>query len=243
ADDSNRQLLGFTVPVLARQAQDPGVGAGVAGTRREWFKHGNTSTPEGSRGTRTHEIVADALLTVHGPNGTRYVSGTVRLRPLERDLLGHGVTTQRTDPGVYDGASLTRATADAQDPDGRAPDVLRDWRTVPLRDLPTLLAQGIEAAQAPAPDTAATLQLWLATDGSAEQTARALYAASGTAVQLRRPVELALRDGEGVRFRRFDVNGDPEVTPGGGDEEPQDRGPSSAGPSSAGRGGDGARQG
>ncbi|WP_245608070.1 hypothetical protein [Streptomyces hokutonensis] len=237
ADDSNRQLLGFTVPVLARQAQDPGTGATVAGTRREWFKHGNTSTPEGARGTRSHEIVADALLTLHGPNGTRYVTGTVRLRPLERDLLGHGVTAPRTDPGVYDGASLTRAAADAQAregraadaqaQEGRAPDVLRDWRTVPLRDLPTLLSRGIETAQAPAPDTTPMLQLWLATDGGPSQTARALYAASGTAALLRRPVELALRDGEGVRFRRFDVNGDPEGTPGTeeyGEEERDDRG-------------------
>ncbi|WP_416962236.1 hypothetical protein [Streptomyces sp. Agncl-13] len=221
--DSNRQLLGFTAPVLARPAQDPGSGAAVAGTRREWLKHGNTTTPEGARGTRSHEILADALITVHGPNGTRYVSGTVRLRPLERDLLGHGVTTSRTDPGVYDGASLTREAADAQAPGDRADEVLRNWRTVPLRDLPTLLVQGIQAD----PDAHGAddmLQLWLATDGSAEQTARALYAASGTAALLRRPVELALRDGEGVRFRRFAADGDPEVTlgveePGAGRED------------------------
>ncbi|MDV7224096.1 hypothetical protein R5A26_50100, partial [Streptomyces prunicolor] len=247
ADDSNRQLLGFTVPVLARQPQDPGTGAAVGGTRREWLKHGNTTTPAGSRGTRSHEILADALLTVQGPNGTRYVSGTVRLRPLERDLLGHGVTTSRTDPGVYDGASLTREAADAQAPGDRADEVLRDWRTVPLRDLPTLLSQGVQAdPEAPGPDD--TLQLWLATNGSPEQTARALYAASGTATLLRRPVELALRDGEGVRFRRFDAAGNPDVTPGSDERDEEERfgaGPSGsgqggAGPSSAGR--DGARR-
>jgi hypothetical protein len=238
--DSNRQLLGFTTPVLARPAQDPGSGASVAGTRREWLKHGNTSTPEGSRGTRSHEILADALVTVHGPNGTRYVSGTVLLRPLERDLLGHGVTTARTDTGVYDGASLIREAADAQAQNAPAHAVLRDWRSVSLRDLPPLLAHGIETDPDPARDDTAMLQLWLATDGSARQTARALYAASGTAALLRRPVELALRDGEGVRFRRFDVNGDPEGTPGAdehGDEERDGGGPSSAGQGGARRDG------
>jgi hypothetical protein len=236
ADDSNRQLAGFTVPVLARPAQDPGSGAAGAGTRREWLKHGNTSTPEGSRGTRSHEILADALITVHGPNGTRYVTGTVRLRPLERDLLGHGVTTGRTDPGVYDGASLIREAADAQTPTAPADEALRDWRRISFRDLPTLLTDGIRAHPDPADDT--MLQLWLATDGTPNQTARALYAASGTAALLRRPVELALRDGEGVRFRRFDRNGDPEETSGTderSDAELDAGGPSSAGPSGLGR--------
>jgi hypothetical protein len=80
------------------------------------------------------------------------------------------------------------------------------------------------------------LQLWLATDDSPTQTARALYAASSTAALLRRPVELALRDSEGVRFRRFDANGEPAGTPGTderGDEELDGGGPSSAGPSRA----------
>jgi len=86
------------------------------------------------------------------------------------------------------------------------------------------------------------LQLWLATDDSPSQTARALYAASSTAALLRRPVELALRDSEGVRFRRFDANGEPEGTPGADDRSDEDLdggGPSSAGPSSAVRRGSG----
>ncbi len=245
ATDSNRQLVGFTMPVLARPAQDPGSGGAVVGTRREWLKRGDTKLPAGTRGTRSHEIVADAILTVHGPNGTRYVTGAVRLRPLERDLLGHGVTTGLTNPGVYDGASLTREAADDRAPGDRADDVLRDWRTVPLRDLPTLMAHGIGAA---ADGDDGMIQLWLATDGTADQTARALYAASGTAALLARPVELALRDGQGVRFRQFGADGDPLVSPGTeelgegqGDESLEhgqlegDQG-DGAGPSDAGRG-------
>ncbi|MYW09764.1 hypothetical protein GT034_15555, partial [Streptomyces sp. SID2563] len=54
------------------------------------------------------------------------------------------------------------------------------------------------------------VQIWLAVDGGPGQTARALYAAAGAAALLRRPVELALRDDEGVRFRRFDADGEPE---------------------------------
>lgn len=244
ATDSNRQLVGFTMPVLARPAQDPGSGGAVVGTRREWLKRGDTKIPAGTRGTRSHEIVADAILTVHGPNGTRYVSGTVRLRPQERDLLGHGVTTGLTNPGVYDGASLTREAADDRAPGERADAVLRDWRTVPLRDLPTLMAHGIGATA----DGDGMIQLWLATDGTADQTARALYAASGTAALLGRPVELALRDGEGVRFRQFGADGDPLVSPEaaelgeGQDEDGLEQGQlegdqgDGAGPSDAGRG-------
>ncbi len=92
------------------------------------------------------------------------------------------------------------------------------------------------------------IQLWLATDGTADQTARALYAASGTAALLARPVELALRDGQGVRFRQFGADGDPLVSPGteelgegqgeGGLEHEQLEGDQGdgAGPSDAGRG-------
>ncbi|MFE6765630.1 hypothetical protein [Streptomyces sp. NPDC057689] len=220
ATDDNRQIVNFTVPVLARQPQAPGPGAAVSGTRRDWLKHGNTSAPEGSRGTRSHEILADALITVHGPDGVRYVTGTVRMRPLERDLLGLGVTGARTDAGTFDGAALVREAADARvhtagaPADAVADAVLRDWRTVPLRDLPALLADGVRADDGAAVEG---VQIWLAVDGGPGQTARALYAAAGAAALLRRPVELALRDDEGVRFRRFDADGEPE--PAGPEED------------------------
>jgi hypothetical protein len=216
ATDDNRHVVGFTLPLLARQPQAPGPGAAVSGTRRNWLKQGNTAAAEGSRGSRSHEILVDALITVHGPDGDRYVTGTVRMRPRERDVLGFGVTAGRTDPGVFDGASLVREAADAQvraadgRDDVRADEVLRDWRTVPLRELPGLLADGVRAGEG-RDDT--TVQLWLATDGGAPQTARALYAASGLAARLGRPVELALRDGDGLRFRRFDADGEPAEVP------------------------------
>jgi hypothetical protein len=185
ADDSNRQLLGFTVPVLARQPQDPGSGATVGGTRREWLKHGNTTTPAGSRGTRSHEILADALLTVQGPNGTRYVSGTVRMRPLERDLLGHGVTDARTDPGVYDGASLTREAADAGEAPGDEADArARGRRCTRLAHGPAARPPGPAGRGHPGRTRARPRRHAPAVaghDGTPEQTARALYAASGTA--------------------------------------------------------------
>ncbi|MDQ0809444.1 hypothetical protein QFZ63_001158 [Streptomyces sp. B3I7] len=216
ASDDNRQVLGFTLPVLARQAQAPGSGAAVGGTRRDWLKQGNTAAAEGTRGSRSHEILVDALITVHGRDGDRYVTGTVRTRTRERDVLGFGVTAARTDPGVYDGASLLRDAADAQvraaggPDDARADGVLRDWRTVPLRDLPGLLADGVRAG---AGREDPTVQLWLAVDGTPQQTARALYAASGLAARLGRTVELALRDGDGLRFRRFGADGEPVPAP------------------------------
>ncbi|MFC4508395.1 hypothetical protein [Streptomyces vulcanius] len=193
ADDSSRHLVGVGLPLLAQQPVTQGPGSGTAATRREWAKTGGTAQPENQRGVRSHETRTDVVITVDGPAGTRYVSGTAELRLSERDVLGHGITDARTDTQVYD---LISMLADRPEPD------LRDWTTHPLADLPRALADRLDPQERAA-------QVWLAPgpDPDGSRLARALYAASRTAVLADRPLELVLRADDGLWHWEFDPTG------------------------------------
>ena len=97
-----------------------GQGSAGAATRREWFKTGGSAVPPDGRGVRSYETMADVVITVDGPEGTRHVTGSAELRLPERDVLGYGITAARTDPQVYD---LRSMLADESAAD------LRDWTT------------------------------------------------------------------------------------------------------------------
>ncbi|WP_330113837.1 hypothetical protein [Streptomyces sp. MUM 178J] len=191
---TDTHLLGFGAPMLARQPVTQGHGSATAAARREWFKTGGTALPANGRGTRSYETMADVVVTVNGPAGTLYVTGSAELRLSERDVLGHGITDARTDPQVYDLRSLLAGQPEAD---------LRDWTAHPLGDLPRALADGLDPS-----DPAA--QIWLATgpDPDGSRLGRALYAASRTAALADRPVELVLRTDEGLRHWRFTRGGD-----------------------------------
>ncbi|MEU9581728.1 hypothetical protein AB0D95_31455, partial [Streptomyces chilikensis] len=190
---SEGQVLGTGVPLVSRQPVTQGQVSATAATRREWFKTGGTALPAEGRGTRSHETMADVVITVSGPEGTLYVTGSAELRLTERDVLGYGITDARTDPRVYDLRSLLAGQSAAD---------LRDWTTHPLGDLPQALADGLHPN-----DPAA--QLWLAVGPDPDDAllARALYAAARTAVLAGRPVELVLRTDEGLRHWGFTSDG------------------------------------
>ncbi|MEU6162550.1 hypothetical protein ABZ836_30335, partial [Streptomyces sp. NPDC047130] len=198
---SDGQVLGTGVPLVSRQPVTQGQVSTTAATRREWFKTGGTALPPGGRGTRSHETMADVVITVSGPQGTLYVTGSAELRLAERDVLGYGITDARTDPHVYDLRSLLAGQPTAD---------LRDWTTHPLGDLPQALADGLHPS-----DPAA--QLWLAVgpDPDGALLARALYAAARTAVLAGRPVELVLRTDEGLRHWGFTPDGALQSTDAG----------------------------
>ncbi|MGI5446940.1 hypothetical protein ACQEVM_14425 [Streptomyces sp. CA-243310] len=187
-------LFGVGLPVLGRQPPTQGPGSAVTASRREWFKLGGTAlSADGGRGTRSHETMVDVLITVTGPGGTRYVTGSAEMRLTERDVLGHGITDARTDPQVYDLRSMLAGQSAAD---------LRDWTGHPLGDLPAALAGVLDLNE----DAA---QIWLAPgpDPDGSLLARALYAASRTAVLAARPVELVLRTDEGLQHWVFAEDG------------------------------------
>ncbi|MCY0958415.1 hypothetical protein [Streptomyces sp. H27-H5] len=187
-------LFGAGLPVLGRQPPTQGPGTAVTASRREWFKLGGTSLPaDGGRGTRSHETMVDVLITVTGPGGTRYVTGSAEMRLTERDVLGHGITDARTDPQVYDLRSMLAGQPAAD---------LRDWTRHPVGDLPAALAGVLDLNE----DAA---QIWLAPgpDPDGSLLGRALYAASRTAVLAARPVELVLRTDDGLQHWVFGEDG------------------------------------
>ncbi|MCP3770681.1 hypothetical protein NLY10_29065 [Streptomyces sp. MAR25Y5] len=190
---SEGQVLGTGVPLVSRQPINRGQVSATAATRREWFKTGGTALPAEGRGTRSHETMADVVITVSGPGGTLYVTGSAELRLTERDVLGYGITDARTDPRVYDLRSLLAGQSAAD---------LRDWTTHPLGDLPQALADGLHPS-----DPAAQFWLAIGPDPDGALLARALYAASRTAVLADRPVEMVLRTDEGLRHWRFTADG------------------------------------
>ena len=193
AGGDGRNIVGVGVALLAQQPITQGQGSANAATRREWFKTGGSALPADGRGVRSYETMTDVVITVDGPEGTRYVTGSAELRLPERDVLGYGITAARTDPQIYDLRSMLadESTAD-----------LRDWTTHPLTDLPAALADRLDPQ-----DPAA--QIWLAPDSDPDGSllGRALYAASRTAVLADRPVELVLRTDDGLRHWRFAATG------------------------------------
>ncbi|WP_327694988.1 hypothetical protein [Streptomyces sp. NBC_00459] len=193
AGGDGRNIVGVGVALLAQQPITQGQGSAGAATRREWFKTGGSAVPADGRGVRSYETMTDVVITVDGPEGTRYVTGSAELRLPERDVLGYGITDARADPQIYD---LRSMLADEPSAD------LRDWTTHPLTDLPGALADRLDPQ-----DPAA--QIWLAPgpDPDGSLLGRALYAASRTAVLADRPVELVLRTDDGLRHWRFAATG------------------------------------
>ncbi|KPI20019.1 hypothetical protein OK006_9543, partial [Actinobacteria bacterium OK006] len=219
--DTNRQILGVSVPLFVRQPTVNSESGTVSGGRRNWKKIGSTSVPSTGPVTRSYEALFDALISVQGPEGILYVVGTISGRIGERDILGFGITPPRTDPGVYDLQSMVKAAADAEAREAAAPDAaqdegprpageetpvtadaaLRDWNRRPLRDLPDVLISQLDPSDQ-------NVELWLAVDDD-QQVGRAVFTAAQTAAQTGRPVTLVLRAEDRLRTWKFDGNGEP----------------------------------
>ncbi|MER6691047.1 lonely Cys domain-containing protein, partial [Streptomyces minutiscleroticus] len=185
-----RQLLALNVPLAAQQPHASAAGTGLNRLR--------AAAPADRRGTRSHETTVDAVITVEGPEGRRWVTGTAVVRLWENDLLGFGVTPARPYAGVYDVPAML-AGQEAED--------LRDWARHPVTDLPAALAAGLDPE-----DSTARLWLDLGDDPDGSRLARALYAASRTAVHAARPVELVVRTADGPRHWPFAADGTPTDT-------------------------------
>ncbi|MGW1281418.1 hypothetical protein ACWD4V_31265 [Streptomyces tsukubensis] len=199
--EGNRQLFAFSVPLAAQQPHTSGYGGTVTGTGLNRLRTGRSTAPADRRGTRNHETLVDVVITVHGPEGVRWVTGSAAVRLGEHDLFGFGVTPARPLAGVYDVPALLA---------GQTADDLRDWARHPVADLPAALAAGLDAE-----DPAARLWLALGDDHDGSGLAHAVYAASRTAVLAGRPVEVVVRTADGPRHWPFAADGTPaDITPG-----------------------------
>ncbi|MGW6455754.1 lonely Cys domain-containing protein [Streptomyces sp. NPDC055078] len=185
----------FEAPVTAQQPHTSSYGGTATGSSLDRLNTGRSAPPADRRGTRSYETQVDVVLTVEGVEGTRWVTGTAGVRLWETDLLGFGALTARPHAGVYDVPALLA---------GQSAEDLRDWARHPLTDLPSALAGGLHPA-----DSAARLWLSLGDDPDGSRLARALYAASRTAVLADRPVELVVRTADGLRHWPFAADGTP----------------------------------
>ncbi|MFE7184277.1 hypothetical protein ACFU80_19655, partial [Streptomyces erythrochromogenes] len=190
---ANLHVVGFTAPLLAQQPVTRTRGAAASAGQRDRIKTGNPVRSATGANTHSHEVLADAVITVTGPAGTRYVTGSVGVRLFERELLGHGAIGPRVAPGVYDLPSMLAGQPSA---------ALRNWATHPATELPAVLAGGLDGRGSGA-------QLWLdlGPDPDGSRLARALYVGSRTARSAGRPVELVVRGGTGLRFWPFTAEG------------------------------------
>ncbi|NED88406.1 lonely Cys domain-containing protein, partial [Streptomyces sp. SID11233] len=189
----NSQLVGFTFPLLAQQPHTNTSGGNASASRFTSVRTGTAAAPADRRGTHAHETLVDTVITVTGPEGTRYVTGSLTVRLWERDVLGFGVARPRPGPRIYDVPAML-AGQDADD--------LRDWARHPVTELPGVLADGIEEQDA-------TAELWLALgpDPDGTRLARALFVGSRTAALAGRPVELVVRTDQGLRHWPFAADG------------------------------------
>ena len=189
----NVRLLTLQAPLAAQQPHTHSSGGNTSAADFGRMRIGNTSEPDDRRGMRSYEALVDTVITVNGPQGTRYVTGSATVRLWERDVLGFGVTPARPGPRIYDLPAML-ADQDADD--------LRDWARHPVTELPEVLADGIDEQ-----DGAAQLWLALGDDPNGARLARALYAASKTAALSGKPVELVVRTDEDLRRWPFTADG------------------------------------
>ncbi|WP_406002909.1 hypothetical protein [Streptomyces sp. NBC_00829] len=190
---SSLHVVAFTVPLLSRQPVTRTGGNADSAGQRDAIKTGNPTRSATGANTRSHEILVDAVITVTGPAGTRYVTGSASVRLFDRELLGHGVIGPRVAPRVYDLPSMLA---------GQPSDPLRNWSTHPVTELPQVLVGELDGQ-----DRSAQLWLDLGPDPDGSRLARALYVGSRTAVAANRPVELVVRGGTGLRFWPFTADG------------------------------------
>ncbi|HET6855724.1 MAG TPA: hypothetical protein VFH94_01345, partial [Streptomyces sp.] len=213
--EGNADAFASAVP-LAGENDSLGESTGTTGLRREVLKYGTpvSENPEGETddsGVLGFTVTSHVVLEVTGPEGTRWVTGNVVLRPTLEDVLGLGIAPPRPSPAVYDAPAVLAA----QD--------IHDWRALRRDEFGDRLVDGFT-------DEDARAQIWLDAgeipdgvhrslnavrqvlkDGGtlgealdARQTAPlptdialALYAADRAADLSYRPVELVLRTADG----------------------------------------------
>ncbi|EGJ73782.1 hypothetical protein STTU_0993 [Streptomyces sp. Tu6071] len=206
ADRGNRHVPGGSQPLFSAQPVTRSTDSNVTTGGQYRVKTGTASAGD----TYTHLAHADAVVTVTGPRGIRYVTGSVTLRAGERDLLGYGVVSEPSQPWAYDMDVLLRrqrpspATGREEAvaaPRHEAADS-RAWIREPVTELPRLLASGL----APEPDGA---QLWVdvGEDPDGSVLGRALYVGIRVAEIAHRRVELAVRGATGLRFWPIEPDG------------------------------------
>ncbi len=206
ADRGNKHVPGGSQPLLSRQPVTRSTDSNVTTGGQYRVKTGTAS--EGD--TYTHLAHADVVVTVTGPRGVRYVTGSATVRAGERDLLGYGVVTEPSQPWAYDMDVLLRQQrpAPATAPDDAVAVPRRDaggsraWTREPVTELPRVLASGL----APEPDGA---QLWVdvGEDPDGSVLGRALYVGIRVAEIAGRRVELAVRGATGLRFWPIEADG------------------------------------
>ncbi|HEY6494464.1 MAG TPA: hypothetical protein VIZ43_14415, partial [Trebonia sp.] len=155
------------------------------------------------------KVSADVVIRVRGTNGAqRWVTGTVYLRMLTDDILGHGLITTEASPqrGNYDLRSVLKAVGRIADWRHQHPDTTSDV----AKHIRDHAARPDQATGDYAGASSRGLRLWLDRHGQREGTAaNAMFLAAATARESGRPVELVLRDGNDTRRLRLGPDGRP----------------------------------
>ncbi|MFC8271185.1 hypothetical protein ACFUJR_01300 [Streptomyces sp. NPDC057271] len=179
-----RYTAGLTPTVFANQATPGGQGGGISEVGRLWGKDGRPGVPTATEGLRTYEVEVDTVVTVsrEGAAPVSVPGGTALMRVSERDLIGLGVFTEPDrGGGVWDLSAGGLYERDRQ-----------------------AVADTIRAGAADA-----VPRLWLdlntvntrmATAGAGVTDRDVMDWTAGVADRLGAPVELALKDDDGVRL-------------------------------------------
>ncbi|MYS63317.1 hypothetical protein GTW66_04050 [Streptomyces sp. SID5473] len=205
-DTEGNHTLGASTSPFHYQSVPQGQGGGDSAAGRRWTKVGSAGQRTATSGLHTHEIEADSVTTVTGPDGTRHVTGTVVLRVSELDLLGLGVLpdADRGD-GVWDLSAPPRRPDNVSDPGpgnpGTRPDAVIVEHLVRAREE----QENVLDTDRRMPQLWTTLPHGDRNDPewrAAEQ--QAMDRAARIARESQLTVELAVRDDDGIRYRVFD---------------------------------------
>ncbi|MFJ8229834.1 hypothetical protein ACIQ9E_07715 [Streptomyces sp. NPDC094448] len=217
-DAEGNHTLGASTTPFHYQSVPQGQGGGDTAAGRRWTKVGSAGQRTATSGLHTHEIEADSVTTVTGPDGTRHVTGTVVLRVSELDLLGLGVLpdADRGD-GVWDlSAPPRRADGTDADPGPDGHDTRPDATIVEHLNRAREEQENVLDADRRLPQLWMTLPHgdrndpeWLAAE---RQT---IDRAARIARESQLTVELAVRDDDGIRYRLFDPESADTERPGG----------------------------
>ncbi|QDY80222.1 hypothetical protein [Streptomyces qinzhouensis] len=204
-DAGGNHTLGANTTPFHYQSVPQGQGGGDTVGGRRWTKVGSAGQRTATAGLRTHEIEADTVTTVTGPDGTRHVTGTAVLRVSELDLLGLGVLPDADrGEGIWDLSAPSRRPDNAPDPGPSNPDTRPDATITEQLNRAREQQENTPNAERSMPQLWMTLPRgdrndpeWRAAEQQAmERTARIARDSDTT-------VELAVRDDDGIRYRVF----------------------------------------
>jgi hypothetical protein len=168
--------------------------ASLTANRRDIVK--NEFGPRGA----SHEVRADLVLHVSGPNGQRWVTGTVYMRALDVDVLGRGLTDAKPYDSFFDLRSVYRDLGLDPSTNHQDPAVLVAVAGHVQANHPARAGEPPTVGAAAAATRPETVHLWLDLSGlDGSVAADAMFLAAHTARTMQQPVELSLRELDGVR--------------------------------------------